>query len=643
MEANTRELERPAPAQAAMASLSSLSGYSGDLPNDFARRVILALEAHGFTVAPTTRGPNNERKTLRISWRGVWIGLMSAGLWGRKLPYACLYRFAKDDGLTTIAKAPLGFDKRAFAREHGCDPERLHVQTDYSGSYLWAQDEATTLHLMRDWARRIDALIGAVSGAGEPQIDRTGSSLRVASISLAGLFDGIAGTDPALQGRLTLPEYQRPYRWGAEQVAALADDLSRHFGEHTPHDYYLGSIILHRSADGCLNIIDGQQRITSIGILGLLAGVAPLPTLGYAAPESQQRIRANLAALRAQPLPLGWLTRDALAQISVTLVVTDSEDDAYRFFETQNSGGVRLSGIDIAKAHHLRAIDAQQQDAYARMWEDMGDLRPTVDAAMRGRFWQRLDWRDLASPERRPVDWRNQIVAELAQATGEDGHDLAYRRIVNEPGAPAPAAAGAPYDLRQPLDAGRNSIHYLKQFRDLLVRYCPKRLAAQDNDAQSWRTLYYRLVAESEASDYLRKLYDAALALYLSRFGDTGLPEAGLWLFRAVYSLRLSNDKMVKEQSVQRFVHDTSLLDWIAHSYTHRQLIARLRRLECKVSAENLENQKGKKRVHIAAVCQVLQFWPSGTELAPKFIAEHFDAALCQAIERHIGLSEQSK
>jgi hypothetical protein len=146
-------------------SVSVLSTYTGNPPNEFAKRVIHTLEADGFTVAPTMQGPNDQRKTLRISWRGVFIGLMSEGLWGRKVPYACLYRFTKNRACDTIAKAPVGFDKNEFARQHGCDPSLLHVHSDSSGTYLWVQDEATTMRLMQDWARRIDD----VFGAGSPQ------------------------------------------------------------------------------------------------------------------------------------------------------------------------------------------------------------------------------------------------------------------------------------------------------------------------------------------------------------------------------------------------------------------------------------------------------------------------------------------
>jgi hypothetical protein len=132
-------------------------------------RLIHALEAEGFSVAATAQGPReDQRKTLRITWRGIYIGLMAEGLWSRKVPYLSLYRFAKDGARVSVAKAPADFDLATFARDHHCDPDRLHVHTDYSGSYLWVQDEATSLRLMRDWARRIDEAFFPSRGTSEP-------------------------------------------------------------------------------------------------------------------------------------------------------------------------------------------------------------------------------------------------------------------------------------------------------------------------------------------------------------------------------------------------------------------------------------------------------------------------------------------
>lgn len=463
------------------------------------------------------------------------------------------------------------------------------------------------------------------------------SALEVASVSLLQLFAG-PPMDGSPRRRLRLPEYQRPYRWTSEQVAQLAADLSHHHEQPRGHDYYLGSLILHQGGDGWLNIIDGQQRLTSIGILCVLAGETTLPDLCYRAPESMRRIRDNLAVLRRASLrPLL-----DLASINVTLVITRSEDDAYRFFETQNSGGVRLSGIDIAKAHHLRAVDETLQNRYARQWEGLGDLDPVVECVMRARHWQSLYWRELASKQRRPRDWRDQVVQELATATGDDGTDRAYQLARHDRVEQDWQAAPMPwhYDMRQPLQAGANSIRYLEQFQTLLHRYCPDSDGKNLHD-RSWSRLYVKLVAQSKASSFLRKLFDTALVLYVSRFGDSRVEEAGLWLFRAVYSLRLSNEKAVRERSVQRFAHLHPLLDWLAYSYTHAQVIARLRAFEYAIRPENLESDNGTKRRHVQAVCSALNFELPHEKPSAELIAEHFDNALRRAIEQRFAQLER--
>jgi 5-methylcytosine-specific restriction enzyme A len=63
--------------------MPDFSIHTGNPPNEFAMRFIRALEAKGFNVAPTLQGPSEDpRKTLRITWRGIYIGQMSEGLWG---------------------------------------------------------------------------------------------------------------------------------------------------------------------------------------------------------------------------------------------------------------------------------------------------------------------------------------------------------------------------------------------------------------------------------------------------------------------------------------------------------------------------------------------------------------------------------
>ena len=421
----------------------------------------------------------------------------------------------------------------------------------------------------------------------------------VASCSLGELLAGselTASDNSLITGKLHLPEYQRPYRWGVQEVNRLLNDLTDFFkdgGEaKTGHDFYLGSIILHQTSQNGeqrLNIIDGQQRLTTMALLAYCWNqqnntIQPLPEsdLEFSAPESQNTIYRNLKWLAKQSLP-----ELDFQQINITLVVTRSEDDAYRFFETQNSGGVRLSGPDIIKAHHLRAVPRKEQDSCARVWEAMGELSPLVDALIKGRYWQTLQFREQAS-HRQPRIVREQIVEELSQATHNHSTDLAYRQVQfqHQPGGWSQNLAANGYAMRQPLNAGLNSIHYLQYFHTLREKLL---IEQKQPERFTFHWVYNQLVLNANGSPYLKKLYDSAILLYVSQFGEQQLFEASLWLLRVIYSKRLSNQKTVRESSVQAFVRDTPVLDWIASSFTHSQLMVYLQGFRYEVDSSNLD------------------------------------------------------
>lgn len=70
-----------------------------------------------------------------------------------------------------------------------------------------------------------------------------------------------------------IPEYQRPYVWGKDEVIDLLDDIS-YAAVNTPNnDYFLGSFVYqHKKAGGDQefienDLLDGQQRITTIFLL----------------------------------------------------------------------------------------------------------------------------------------------------------------------------------------------------------------------------------------------------------------------------------------------------------------------------------------------------------------------------------------
>lgn len=65
-----------------------------------------------------------------------------------------------------------------------------------------------------------------------------------------------------------IPEYQRPYAWTDEQIQTLFEDLWNFSTKEkdTQKTYFLGSIVSYEN-NGTQEIIDGQQRITSLFLL----------------------------------------------------------------------------------------------------------------------------------------------------------------------------------------------------------------------------------------------------------------------------------------------------------------------------------------------------------------------------------------
>lgn len=77
--------------------------------------------------------------------------------------------------------------------------------------------------------------------------------------------------------KFIIPEYQRPYRWKIDECQTLWDDIINAFYEkkgdknekegNEKFEYFLGSIVSFENDHGDLEIIDGQQRITTLTLL----------------------------------------------------------------------------------------------------------------------------------------------------------------------------------------------------------------------------------------------------------------------------------------------------------------------------------------------------------------------------------------
>ncbi|AJD04890.1 DUF262 domain-containing protein [Campylobacter lari] len=206
---------------------------------------------------------------------------------------------------------------------------------------------------------------------------------------------------------LNIPDYQRPYAWGIEQVKILLKDISEQIDKNQNKQnvenqkYLLGSLILHKGnaeivegqqqKDNEFNIVEGQQRLSTLAlILRVLCennqGKCTeckignfLGEVNYSHNESKYHIKENYEYIKAYFESYKNDKKDKfldflLENIEFICVLAPSEDDAFLFFDSANSKGKGLKSYDLIKAFHLHSLEKKQGSMlgyYARKFENL--------------------------------------------------------------------------------------------------------------------------------------------------------------------------------------------------------------------------------------------------------------------------------
>lgn len=64
-----------------------------------------------------------------------------------------------------------------------------------------------------------------------------------------------------------VPLYQRNYAWGSEEIQQLLQDIYESFNKNSTGNYFIGSLIVLKRRNGDFEVIDGQQRLTTLSLI----------------------------------------------------------------------------------------------------------------------------------------------------------------------------------------------------------------------------------------------------------------------------------------------------------------------------------------------------------------------------------------
>lgn len=342
---------------------------------------------------------------------------------------------------------------------------------------------------------------------------------------------------------LALPTYQRPYRWSVKSTNTLFLDTYNAYQEDTA-EYRIGSVILHKKNEK-YNIVDGQQRLTTLSILlycldyeanGLL--LEKYNQLSNDVIVTNFNILSKRISELSEENQIGY-KKYLLKQCSAVQIVTDNEQEAFQFFDSQNARGKELAPHDLLKSYHLREMGEEDEHEKVRkinQWEnvnqdDLNDLfknylYPLTQWYKRknglGYSASKIDvFKGIKSTNvfnYALYHKASNIFVEQFNANGNN--ELLASKALNQ------------FQLTQPLMAGKRffnySLHYGKQLEQIT-----KRVNQFHADEQ---------IPSSRSGDlYIKQLYQCALLFFVDRFGIENLTNSEMrQLYSWSYSLRLT-------------------------------------------------------------------------------------------------------
>ena len=203
-----------------------------------------------------------------------------------------------------------------------------------------------------------------------------------------------------------IPIYQRNYAWGTGEIEQLLDDISgASYGDGC--SYYIGNLIVNQIDNDLFEVIDGQQRLTTLFLLLSFLDCSSIRknSLRFEARDRSNRTLECLDLLKDDPGKLGDYDysneildgysiieryfsahddafkdsfRKKLGRIAIIRTQVPCDIDLNHYFEVMNTRGEQLELHEIAKARIIGAIktgdDISEQDKKdvaiaSRIWD----------------------------------------------------------------------------------------------------------------------------------------------------------------------------------------------------------------------------------------------------------------------------------
>ncbi|HBY1581026.1 TPA: DUF262 domain-containing protein, partial [Klebsiella pneumoniae] len=225
--------------------------------------------------------------------------------------------------------------------------------------------------------------------------------------------------------RYLIPMYQRNYAWGEGEITQLVQDIldyqQKSLHSPLPQTYYIGTLVVFTRSDGQSEIIDGQQRFTTLSLLanwlkkhaghtldmnwyrGLNLGFESRPKSGETferlwqgvEPHKLRSKEFNEGLINGYEL-IGKVLRDLklvgeslnhfctylFDHVQIARIEVPADTDLNHFFEVMNNRGEQLEKHEVVKARLMAVLnqitDPQERQSslntLSRVWDACANM-----------------------------------------------------------------------------------------------------------------------------------------------------------------------------------------------------------------------------------------------------------------------------
>lgn len=373
------------------------------------------------------------------------------------------------------------------------------------------------------------------------------------------------------ENRLTIPVYQRPYKWSIKNVNQLIDDILLHRKKTA---YRIGTVVLHQEKEEGkevvkLNIVDGQQRSITILLIAMaiqnhladsiraemkkhhieLPKITLFETLCFSHPISQKNIHQNYREIRRRIIDFDLeAIRFFFEKCEVVKVVLDDVSEAFQFFDSQNARGKDLEPHDLLKAFHLREltsnISEREKIELIEQWEQLkiDDLKLLfAELLFRVRHWSKGYsaryftknevgvFKGISPESETPFPYAEMY--KISHFFVEDYNSNYHRKIDRQ-------KVSYPFQLNQVMINGKRFFEFVNHYWN--VKEEMYQSLKQNDKAKEVMEVIDKYDQRNRTGDkYIRNLFDCALLFYWDKFGNNEIGRVAEKLFVWAYKRRL--------------------------------------------------------------------------------------------------------